>query len=347
MAHISPSALTNGVTMPPNGTTTTTHKDEPSPSPSPPAPAQSTPNSSKQARSSSPSSLATVAADLHARVTSFLAEHHPPASLLHRVQNQTRISLAVTREALARYSIRELSLSYNGGKDCLVLLVLFLACLHPHLSSGGSGSGSSKTEDSNNNNNNNNNNTDEPSPSASNSKQTDNTTTERPPTTIPAIYARPSHPFPSVESFVTSSSAHYHLSLTQYTCNSPPQHTSIRSVFASYLAAHPHVRAIFVGTRRTDPHGEKLTHFDRTDGGWPDFMRVHPVIDWHYVEIWGFIRHLGIEYCPLYDEGYTSLGGTDDTYPNPKLRADGDGDGNAYRPAYELIDDDEERLGRN
>ena len=48
------------------------------------------------------------------------------------------------------------------------------------------------------------------------------------------------------------------------------------------------VRAIFVGTRRTDPHGERLTHFDRTDvdRGWPDFMRVHPVIDWHYVEIW-------------------------------------------------------------
>ena len=83
-------------------------------------------------------------------------------------------------------------------------------------------------------------------------------------------------------------------------------------------------------------------------------MRVHPVIDWHYVEIWGFIRHLGVEYCPLYDEGYTSLGGTNDTHPNPKLRVKskaGDGEGNVdegsrYKPAYELIDDEEERLGR-
>ena len=43
---------------------------------------------------------------------------------------------------------------------------------------------------------------------------------------------------------------------------------------------------MLVGTRRTDPHGDVLTHFDPTDRGWPPFMRVHPVIDWHYREIW-------------------------------------------------------------
>lgn len=87
-------------------------------------------------------------------------------------------------------------------------------------------------------------------------------------------------------------------------------------------------------------------------------MRIHPVIDWHYAEIWAFIRHLGVEYCPLYDDGYTSLGGTNDTHPNPMLRRvkatpeDGAAEdrkwerNNAYRPAYELMDDDEERLGR-
>lgn len=55
-----------------------------------------------------------------------------------------------------------------------------------------------------------------------------------------------------------------------------------------------------------------------------------------------FIRHLGVEYCELYDKGYTSLGGTTDTNPNPALAAAA----SAYRPAYELMDDDEERLGR-
>jgi FAD synthetase len=117
----------------------------------------------------------------------------------------------------------------------------------------------------------------------------------------------------------------------------------MREAFAEYLSDYPHVRAIFVGTRRTDPHGADLKHFDPTDRGWPPFMRIHPVIDWHYAEIWAFIRELEIPYCELYDKGYTSLGGTTDTHPNPALR---EGDEN-FRPAYELEADDEERLGRD
>lgn len=117
------------------------------------------------------------------------------------------------------------------------------------------------------------------------------------------------------------------------------------------------IRAIMVGTRRTDPHGGALSAFDPTDHGWPAFMRVHPVLEWRYAEVWAFLRHLGVGYCALYDEGYTSLGGTNDTRPNPRLRVveDGDGDGGGggggggrvwYRPAYELEADEEERLGR-
>ncbi|KAM0202014.1 hypothetical protein ACHAQI_011022 [Fusarium lateritium] len=59
-----------------------------------------------------------------------------------------------------------------------------------------------------------------------------------------------------------------------------------------------------------------------------------------------FIRHLSIEYCPLYDRGYTSLGGKKDTHPNPHLKKQ-DNDGETFRPAYELTEDDEERLGRD
>lgn len=85
-------------------------------------------------------------------------------------------------------------------------------------------------------------------------------------------------------------------------------------------------------------------------------MRIHPVIDWHYAEIWTFIRELEVDYCKLYDMGYTSLGGTTDTHPNPALavREEGDtgemgrwaGEGK-FRPAYELVEDGEERLGRD
>ncbi|KAL8809256.1 MAG: hypothetical protein Q9223_007950 [Gallowayella weberi] len=121
----------------------------------------------------------------------------------------------------------------------------------------------------------------------------------------------------------------------------------MKEAFATYLGKNPNVEAIFVGTRRTDPHGGKLSAggFDMTDGGWPRFMRVHPVIEWHYIEVWAFLRHLNIPYCQLYDQGYTSLGGTNDTHPNPALRIPGSEV--RYRPAYELEKDGEERLGRD
>ena len=35
---------------------------------------------------------------------------------------------------------------------------------------------------------------------------------------------------------------------------------------------------------------------------------LNPIIDWEDEEIWEFIHKRGIEYCPLYDEGFTRLG---------------------------------------
>jgi len=58
-----------------------------------------------------------------------------------------------------------------------------------------------------------------------------------------------------------------------------------------------------------------------------------------------FIRHLDIPFCELYNRGFTSLGGVADTRPNPALAVGGDE--TKFRPAYELTDDDEERLGRD
>ena len=53
----------------------------------------------------------------------------------------------------------------------------------------------------------------------------------------------------------------------------------------------------------------------------------------------------GAVFCQLYDQGYTSLGGTTDTHPNPALKGDGTKD-KKFRPAYELVEDKAERLGR-
>ncbi|USW57063.1 Putative phosphoadenosine phosphosulfate reductase, rossmann-like alpha/beta/alpha sandwich [Septoria linicola] len=245
--------------------------------------------------------LAEACRNVHGRVYEFL-ERKPRSERIGQAQRITRESLGVIGDALQRYSLDQLSFSYNGGKDCLVLLILYLAALHTH-----------------------------------------STSTSQPlPPTLRSVYIVTPNPFPAVTSFVHSSASKYHLSLTQY-------HKPMREAFASYLSDTPSVRAIFVGTRRTDPHGANLTSFDPTDGGWPAFVRIHPVIDWHYADVWGFIKEVGVEYCELYDMGYTSLGGTDDTHPNPALKVDGEGEGSEvrYRPAYELVEDEEERLGRD
>ncbi|EME78912.1 uncharacterized protein MYCFIDRAFT_53605 [Pseudocercospora fijiensis CIRAD86] len=240
--------------------------------------------------------LSEQCARVHKKVYDFLNQT-PRSERVENVQRMTRESLRVIAEALKRYSLSELSLSYNGGKDCLVLLILYLAALHTH-----------------------------------------STTTSTPlPPTLRSVYIVSPNPFSAVTTFVTTSSQHYHLSLTQY-------HKPMLEAFSAYLSDFPSIKAIFVGTRRTDPHGKNLKTFDMTDKNWPRFMRIHPVIDWHYAEIWGFIRELGVEYCELYDLGYTSLGGTDDTHPNPALNR---GEGEGYRPAYELVEDEEERLGRD
>lgn len=105
---------------------------------------------------------------------------------------------------------------------------------------------------------------------------------------LQAIYIVSPHPFSEVEDFVSRSTDEYSLDLKRYVL-------PMRPALEAYLEDRPAVRAIFLGTRRTDPHGEFLTHFDPTDEGWPRFMRVHPVIDWHYVEIWAVSHHT---YCP-------------------------------------------------
>lgn len=133
-------------------------------------------------------------------------------------------------------SLEEISLSYNGGKDCLVLLILLL-CAVANYKKG-------------------------PIPKA-----------------LATVYIISPHPFAEVDTFVDESVSEYKLDLARYAM-------PMKEAFQRYLEENKCVKAILVGTRRTDPHGQSLTHFDETDSGWPAFMRVHPVIDWHYAEIW-------------------------------------------------------------
>lgn len=247
------------------------------------------------------------------QVNAFL-EDEATTPLLRRVQAQMRITLGVIHKALKQYSLDEISLSYNGGKDCLVLLILFLSAIAT------SGVGEPKTKQT------------LSSPIFSKSK-----ISSLFPHRLHSVYVMAPHSFPEVDAFVTTSATAYGLDLVRYSL-------PLKAALTRYLEDNKVIKAIFVGTRRSDPHGKLLTHFNETDNGWPSFMRVHPIIDWNYSEIWAFILHFRIPYCTLYDQGYTSLGGINDTHPNPALRVD---NLETYKPAYELSDDDAERLGRN
>ncbi|OTF70342.1 hypothetical protein BLA29_003437, partial [Euroglyphus maynei] len=79
---------------------------------------------------------------------------------------------------------------------------------------------------------------------------------------------------------------------------------------------------VFMGCRRTDfdeKIGQKLTTVQPTDMGWPEFIRINPLLDWSYQNVWEFLLNLQVPYCSLYDYGYTSIDHPENTHPNPAL----------------------------
>ncbi|KAH9259804.1 hypothetical protein BASA81_002230 [Batrachochytrium salamandrivorans] len=102
------------------------------------------------------------------------------------------------------------------------------------------------------------------------------------------------------------------------------------------------VEAIFMGTRSTDPFAPEVP-FARTTSGWPNLMRVCPILYFDYSTVWEFLRALGLEYCCLYDEGFTSLGPQSTTVKNAQLVDEARG---LVLPAHVLKQPQSEREGR-
>jgi FAD synthetase len=68
------------------------------------------------------------------------------------------------------------------------------------------------------------------------------------------------------------------------------------------------VKAIIMGNRSTDPWSQNLQPICASSPGWPEFTRVFPILDWSYHEVWAYLLLFRLDYCSLYDAGYTSLG---------------------------------------
>ncbi|PIL29230.1 hypothetical protein GSI_09279 [Ganoderma sinense ZZ0214-1] len=205
-------------------------------------------------------------------------------------------ALAVIDDALDTWGQEHISLSFNGGKDCTVLLHLVAASIGRRTSS----------------------------------------STRKP---LSAVYIPVPSPFPELEVFIEDAARAYSLDLFHCPHSNGLTYApgpsagpagerskqgtpgeNMRHALELYKARFPGVEAIVIGTRRSDPHGANLSFRNPTDEGWPRFVRVNPIINWSYSHVWTYLRQFRIPYCSLYDQGYTSLGSTYNTFPNPALR---------------------------
>ncbi|XP_043659362.1 FAD synthase isoform X1 [Drosophila teissieri] len=172
---------------------------------------------------------------------------------------------------------------------------------------------------------------------------------------IPMLYIKSGDSFAEIDDFVERCVRNYRVELVQY-------EGSLKEALTHMSADMPRIRAVFVGSRNTDPYCQHLAPMQPTDNDWPPMMRLNPLLEWSYHDVWHYIHMHSVPYCSLYDRGYTSIGNRSNTVPNPHLRrtdaqcacdtdtANTDSvcscDPSGYRPAWELQDATMERAGR-
>ncbi|XP_026729683.1 FAD synthase-like [Trichoplusia ni] len=203
----------------------------------------------------------------------------------------------VLKECFTKYKIDEVFLSFNGGKDCTVLLDLTINVLRDIY----------KREDIG--------------------------------SELKIVYIRTKGPFREIESFVKEIEEHYGVNLIV-------TEGELKLTLQRLLEQDSRLKACLMGTRRTDPYSENLKFMQTTDPSWPQIIRVSPLLNWTYHQIWSYTLQQRVPYCSLYDKGYTSIGSTDNTWPNPALAHKDKYGALTYLPAWQLSDASLERAGR-
>ncbi|KAG8798746.1 hypothetical protein FRC16_006597 [Serendipita sp. 398] len=200
-------------------------------------------------------------------------------------------ALTVIEETLEQDGEQGTAISFNGGKDCTVLLHLLAVALWRRRS-------------------------------RSPKEQADclhQLPSECPPeqatsqSRFNSLYVTCSSPFPEVEAFVDHCAESYSLGLFR----TSPGGLPMKDALKQYKEKEPKIKSILVGTRRSDPHGDKLDFTTPTDDDWPAYQRVHPILNWSYSQVWEYLRRFEVPYCDLYNRGYVDFYTLQTNHPEP------------------------------
>ncbi|WRT63539.1 uncharacterized protein IL334_000444 [Kwoniella shivajii] len=310
-----------------------------------------------------------------------------PSSLLavlERAQKADKLgrlvkeALVLIETVLSQLGEEAVAMSFNGGKDCTVLLHIYAAVLYarntqescssellpkpdssivipsppdqihiastqldkpavvppPIPSTSASDSTSTSSPDSNSNSNS----TMDISGHATHHQPSSSSVESLPYPPIRSIYITAPNPFPELDQFVIDCTTTYGMDLYRFG-------GGMKSALEEWLnKGGKGSKSVLVGTRKGDPN-DNVEILAMTDPSWPQFLRVHPILHWTYSDVWDFLLELKVPYCSLYDEGYTSLGSTTNTSPNPLLKNPNSAKG--WDPAHKLKDASQERAGRH
>ncbi|KAJ8900788.1 hypothetical protein NDN08_000088 [Rhodosorus marinus] len=215
-----------------------------------------------------------------------------------------RVAIETIEGALRLYGQDKISIAFNGGKDATVILHLYRAAVANFV----------REEDVRN-------------------QLSEQEKAQR--SRVVSMYIVQKDEFPEVEEYV-------HETDKQYAIDASFLHTSFKEALIEFLNERPKIQAFVLGTRFDDPDGADLQQFSPSSRGWPNFMRINPILEWDYADVWTFLRYFELRYCSLYDVGYTSLGKTTRTRRNPALICKN----GEYLPGYMLFDKCMERAGR-
>uniref|UniRef100_A0AC35U5F8 PAPS_reduct domain-containing protein n=1 Tax=Rhabditophanes sp. KR3021 TaxID=114890 RepID=A0AC35U5F8_9BILA len=228
-------------------------------------------------------------------------------------------------KTLDQYTNDRVSIAFNGGKDCTLVLHLYSTALEVIEKSSYKSNEVDKLDVTNKLN-------------------------------AMALYFNHHPEFAQVPEFIERIKKEYKLNLIIY------DH-SIKASLKIHSKKYENNKAIFMGTRKTDPAGKYMNSAEEwTSNDWPQFLRVCPIFEWSYSNVWEAITKFNIPYLNLYDMGYTSLGEKNSTVKNPALKISQNSNGeklnaltndlsdkkdqDKYLPAYMLKDETLERDNR-